>query len=280
MRSVYLSYPIDQASTSRASLFQWVDQSKGWLLDVGVGSVFDPGDAFLVAGPANDSVARINEAAQNACDGVLAFLPRGVPTIGVPMEIQRALTTNQPVAVVTDTNSWSLAGVPTFPETDEGVRAAVAMLAGAKPAEPARDALPFIVGPGGVLPTKAYKDDAGFDLYASQDLALTIGKATDVPTGVSVELPPFAWGLIIGRSSTRRLRNIVVHPGVIDTGWRGELLINAEYVGPNTQMHIDKGERIAQLIVMYNPSRTMEAVQVGALTPHARGQNGFGSSGW
>lgn len=128
------------------------------------------------------------------------------------------------------------------------------------------------------LPTRAYPDDAGLDLYTSERIVIPSGQFRDVPTGVSVQLPDWAWAEVRGRSSTMRKRNLLVYPGVIDAGWRGELFAGVWNLGPESVV-VDVGERLAQLILYMNSTLHFRPVQVGALTPHARGINGFGSSG-
>jgi dUTP pyrophosphatase len=141
-------------------------------------------------------------------------------------------------------------------------------------------ALKFRVGPNGVLPSRAYPDDAGLDLYVSEDVIVPVDGYADVPTDVAVQLPPHTWGLIVGRSSTIRDRRLLVTHAVIDTGWRGELFSAVQNVG-RTSCRLVKGERIAQLVLCGNMTEQYEPVVVDQLAPHQHGRNvnGFGSSG-
>jgi dUTP pyrophosphatase len=140
--------------------------------------------------------------------------------------------------------------------------------------------LKFKVGPKGTLPTRAYSDDAGFDLYVSQVTQIPVDGYADVPTDVACELPDGFWALIIGRSSTIRDRRLLVTHAVIDTGWRGELFAAVQNVG-RTSVHLQPGERIAQVVLFPNVAVGYEPVAVNRLEPHLHGRNlnGFGSSG-
>lgn len=289
MRFVYLAYPIDQAPTaaSQISVFESLEKAKGLLLDSGVEVVFDPGDAFTVHPDAEpgDDLALVNRVALNQASGVLAVLPAGWSTIGVPIEIDRALSAGKWVALCSDARSWMLKdqrrGLARFGLSADDMAAAADWLASrSEPVYPPerQDPLPVVVDEGGTLPSRAYADDAGLDLYSAVDTVLSPGQAIDVPSHVRMQLPPHSWGLIIGRSSTRRNRGLLVHPGVIDTGWRGDLFASVENMLP-IKVEIKKGDRLAQLILMNNSTRLYQPVKVEQLDPHPRGTNGFGSTG-
>jgi dUTP pyrophosphatase len=127
------------------------------------------------------------------------------------------------------------------------------------------------------LPSRGFDDDAGFDLYVSQKMVVDPGKWADVPIGIAIEAPAGVWFRIVGRSSTFRSRRLLVIEGIIDHGYRGELFVGVTNLG-EAPAYIDVGERLAQMIPHYNfpyviPQWTDE------LSPHARGDNGFGSTG-
>lgn len=128
------------------------------------------------------------------------------------------------------------------------------------------------------LPSKAYADDAGFDLFACIDVTILPGTPTDVPTGVACELPEGTWGMIVGRSSTFRKRHLLVNMSVIDVGWRGDLFVNAVNL-TQQPVEVKKGERIGQIIFLPNPGEWFNPVFTDSLAPHPRGENGFGSTG-
>lgn len=138
--------------------------------------------------------------------------------------------------------------------------------------------LPVVIEPGGQLPTRAYADDAGFDLYVAEDTTLYVGQFKDVPMGVRVELPPGVWGFLTGRSSTIRTRGLLVTTGIIDTGWRGPLFAGVQNIGVKAAV-VKRGDRIAQLILLPAISALFTPVRVSQLSPSARGENGFGSTG-
>jgi dUTP pyrophosphatase len=131
-------------------------------------------------------------------------------------------------------------------------------------------------------PSKAHMDDAGFDLYVSEDTWVPPGRFRDIPTNVRMILPRGHWGLLTGRSSTLRKRGLMVNPGVIDTGYRGELYAGVFNLTDQTVV-IRRGDRIAQFILTTNPTeRTQLMTAPDSLFDtlgHARGTAGFGSSG-
>lgn len=293
-RDVYIAYPIDQTvDRVWGGMVEYVESAlhdAGW-------NYFDPGDAFTVRQP-TPWVPMVNEIARSNAFGVFAFLPMGVPTIGVPVEIERSVQQRQQVVIATDNErSFSLeeyrgldhvlitglhedaldGAVHWLGSRSEQERAsseAEQAEGGSGPSQP----LPFVLGPGGRLPRRGYADDAGLDLYVVGNHTIRPGQFVDVPCQLAVELPPWTWGLITGRSSTLRRARILVHSGIIDPGWRGELFAGAVNVGKHDVI-VHDGERIAQLILMPNITREFEPVQVDTLSPHPRGQNGFGSTG-
>ena len=127
-------------------------------------------------------------------------------------------------------------------------------------------------------PAQAHPGDAGFDLVTSEDVALDAGERRMVPTGIAVAIPPGFAGLVLPRSghAARHGVGVVNAPGLIDSGFRGEIkviLINhgAEPVA------FERGERIAQLLITQVP--TVDLVEVPELDETVRGGSGFGSSG-
>ena len=127
-----------------------------------------------------------------------------------------------------------------------------------------------------VVPSKAYPDDAGFDLAVVEECVLAPGFTGDVPTGIAIGMPPGWWGRIIGRSSTMRKRGLMVMEGVIDAGFRGELFTGVFNPGDDYVV-VEPGERLAQLLFL--PVPTVHWSERSELTASERGVNGFGSSG-
>jgi dUTP pyrophosphatase len=129
------------------------------------------------------------------------------------------------------------------------------------------------------LPTRAHDGDAGLDLYALEDAMLAPGERASVPTGVAVEIPPGQAGLVLPRSglAARHGISVVNAPGLIDSGYRGEirvLLLNTDRAQP---FDLAAGDRIAQLVLVRVELPT--PVEVSSLTDSERGAGGFGSSG-
>lgn len=282
---VYIGYPIDQRGpASLVYMFDQIEKIKRALIENGLAEwIFDPGDAFMVNGrPQDDSVARINRCAHIQADLILAFLPAGVPTIGVPMEIDRGLSQGKHVLVFSDTDSYMLRmpRMVRFPGwEDEDLNLAMEYIAELDPPVFTKqyNDLPFKVGPEGALPTRHYEDDAGLDLYVSEDTTIPQGAFRDVPCDVRVELPDHTWGLVTGRSSALRTHGLLVHSGVIDAGYRGELFAGAYAL--NHDVELKKGDRVAQLIVLNNATKYLTPIRSEELRPSPRGERGFGSTG-
>jgi dUTP pyrophosphatase len=129
--------------------------------------------------------------------------------------------------------------------------------------------------PAATLPTRAHPDDAGLDLYASEDAALAPGEGKLVKTGVAVALPKGHVGLVCDRSSMAR-KGLKTAGGVIDAGYRGELGIVLWNISGAPQA-VKAGERVAQLLVL--PIATPAPVEAEDLDATARGAGGFGSTG-
>lgn len=138
--------------------------------------------------------------------------------------------------------------------------------------------MPFKVGPDGTLPTRGHQFDAGMDLYVSQDVVVPPHEFVDIPTDVAGALPDYHWGMLTGRSSALRKHGLLVHTGIIDQGYRGELFAGVMNLtdGPVT---VHKGDRIAQLIPVPMPYATVTPMRVADLPEGERGDAGFGSTG-
>jgi dUTP pyrophosphatase len=130
-----------------------------------------------------------------------------------------------------------------------------------------------------VLPTRAHDGDAGLDLYAAEQAHLGPGERWSVPTGVAVEIPPGHAGLVLPRSGLAREHGIALvnGPGLIDSGYRGEIKVLLLNTDPAQVYRVRAGDRIAQLMVVAVASP--EPVEVEALAESARADGGFGSSG-
>lgn len=131
---------------------------------------------------------------------------------------------------------------------------------------------------GAHIPQKAHEDDAGFDLYASEDFLLKAHSFGCVPTAISMELPRGTEAQVRPRSGLAARHGITVlnSPGTIDAGYRGEVKVILINHGDN-DFEITAGMRIAQLVI----SSVINAsfVEVSSLDRSDRGEGGFGSSG-
>lgn len=129
-----------------------------------------------------------------------------------------------------------------------------------------------------VLPRQAYAGDAGLDLASCERVVLAPGERATVPTGLAVEIPEGYAGFVQPRSglAARHGIGVVNSPGLIDSGYRGEIrvvLLNTDAREPFT---VEPGMRIAQLVIA--PVATVRLVEVAELAASSRGDRGFGSS--
>lgn len=136
----------------------------------------------------------------------------------------------------------------------------------------------FELGNGAKAPFKKHTGDAGWDLYVSRDCVINPGDTVDVHTDVKVDLPPFVYMRIVGRSSTLRNYNLMVNEGIIDNGFTGELFVCVHNLGTEP-FKVEKGMRLAQ--VLFGVIEDVRWSQVNEIkpTPGKRGNNGFGSTG-
>ncbi len=129
------------------------------------------------------------------------------------------------------------------------------------------------------LPTRAHEGDAGLDLYAAEAAVLAPGERASVGTGVAVEIPAGHAGLVLPRSGLAARHGIALvnAPGLIDSGYRGELRVLLLNTDRATGFEVVVGERIAQLVV--TPFAEAVPVEAAELAVSVRGEGGFGSSG-
>jgi dUTP pyrophosphatase len=130
------------------------------------------------------------------------------------------------------------------------------------------------------LPSRAHEDDAAFDLHADDSLELPPGGRATVATGIALALPPGSCGLVLPRSGLAARHGVTVlnAPGLIDAGYRGEvmaILLNTDPVEP---FPIARGDRIAQLLVL-GLSGCALVLATGELEASIRGSGGLGSTG-
>jgi dUTP pyrophosphatase len=132
--------------------------------------------------------------------------------------------------------------------------------------------------PAARLPTRAYRGDAGLDLYALERVKLAPGGRASVRTGIAVEIPAGQAGLVLPRSGLAARHGIALvnAPGLIDPGYRGELRVLLLNTDRQASFTVDEGERIAQLVLVR--VETPEVTEVDELALSERGAGGFGSS--
>jgi dUTP pyrophosphatase len=128
-------------------------------------------------------------------------------------------------------------------------------------------------------PAQAHPGDAGYDLFAAETAVLEPGRRASVGTGVAVAIPDGCAGLVLPRSGLAAKHGITLTnaPGLIDSGYRGEVRVLLLNTDPDTPFDVAVGDRIAQLVLVRFESPPLE--EVAELDQTARGAGGFGSSG-
>ena len=130
-----------------------------------------------------------------------------------------------------------------------------------------------------VLPSRAHDGDAGLDLYACESAHIGPGERWSVGTGIAVEIPKGHAGLVLPRSGLAKKHGITLvnAPGLIDSGYRGELRVLLLNTDPADIFRVAPGDRIAQLVI--SPIVLAQPVETATLAESVRGDGGFGSSG-
>jgi dUTP pyrophosphatase len=130
-----------------------------------------------------------------------------------------------------------------------------------------------------VLPTRAYPGDAGLDLHALEPVVLAAGERASIPTGIAVEIPDGQAGLVLPRSGLAAKHGIALvnAPGLIDSGYRGEIRVLLLNTDRYHAYEFEPGERIAQLLLIRYDAP--DVIEVDELSVSERGGGGFGSSG-
>jgi dUTP pyrophosphatase len=163
----------------------------------------------------------------------------------------------------------SLAGVPEIPSPEP------------RPQEMAPIEIPFVrLSDDASMPGYARPGDAGADLVASEAAFLPPGGGRAlVSTGLAVAIPEGFAGFVQPRSGLALRHGVTClnTPGLIDSGYRGELKVLLVNTDPETAFEVNKGERIAQLVIQAVASA--DFVEVDELSSTDRGAGGFGSTG-
>lgn len=129
------------------------------------------------------------------------------------------------------------------------------------------------------LPSYAYDGDAGLDLRSNEGVTLAPFERRLVGTGLAIAIPEGYAGFVQPRSglALREGLSMANTPGLIDAHYRGELKVCAINLDPSKSIHIERGERIAQLVIQQVP--VVSPLEVDELDETDRGAGGFGSSG-
>lgn len=136
----------------------------------------------------------------------------------------------------------------------------------------------FELGEGAKAPFRAHIGDAGWDLYTSRECDIAPGETKDVHTDVRIQMPPYLFARITGRSSSLRNHHLLVNEGIIDNGYTGELFVCVHNMGSET-FHVKQGMRLAQILFHTIEDVRWSEVDSISDTPGKRGSNGFGSTG-
>jgi len=129
---------------------------------------------------------------------------------------------------------------------------------------------------GASEPARAHSTDAGYDLFAYNDSVIEAKSSATFRTGVSMSIPDGYYGKIFSRSGLAVKNGIEVGAGVIDSGYRGEIIILLHNHSNNLK-EIKTGDKIAQIVFM--KYETFNIKITGELNNSDRGENGFGSTG-
>ncbi|MDR2538101.1 MAG: dUTP diphosphatase [Bifidobacteriaceae bacterium] len=139
--------------------------------------------------------------------------------------------------------------------------------------------LPVELLNGGYQPQYAHTGDAGLDLRANAEMILKPFERKLCPTGIKIEIPAGYAGLVVPRSGNAIHRGLTVlnTPGVIDSGYRGEVQVILYNASSDTKITVKPGERIAQLLIQ--PVVFADIKIVEKLSSSERNADGFGSTG-
>jgi dUTP pyrophosphatase len=128
-------------------------------------------------------------------------------------------------------------------------------------------------------PARAHDDDAGMDLHADEAAHIDPGDRASVGTGLAVAIPDGHAGLVLPRSGLAAEHGITLvnTPGLIDSGYRGEVRVLLLNTDRTRSFRVMPGDRIAQLVIAR--VEAPELAEVGELSETTRGEGGFGSTG-
>lgn len=135
------------------------------------------------------------------------------------------------------------------------------------------------VSPAGRPPVRSHEGDAGYDLHSAEHVTIGPGERASVSTGIAVSIPPGRAGLVLPRSGLAARHGIALvnAPGLIDSGYRGEVRVLLLNTDREERFEVAVGDRIAQLLVVR--FEEPELCEEPSLEQTARGAGGFGSTG-
>ena len=128
-----------------------------------------------------------------------------------------------------------------------------------------------------ISPTRAHINDAGADLYSIEDIVIPPSSRATIKTGISIEIPTGFYGRVAPRSGLAAKHGIDILAGVVDSSYRGEILVVMLNTDTSNSFTVNCGDRIAQLIVQEHQNYYF--IESEELSSTDRGSGGFGSSG-
>lgn len=134
-----------------------------------------------------------------------------------------------------------------------------------------------ILDPSGRAPARSNPTDAGADLFSAESLMIHPGERAVVGTAIAMEIPDGFYGRVAPRSGLAARHGVDVLAGVVDSSYRGEIKVVLLNTDKHNTFHVNKGDRIAQIIV--EAHFNLPLVEVDDLSGTARGTGGFGSTG-
>ncbi len=132
------------------------------------------------------------------------------------------------------------------------------------------------LSPTAKLPTYAHASDAGMDVYALEHVVVQPMERVQIKTGIALEIPEGAVGLVWDKSGLSHKKGVKVLGGVIDSGYRGEVLIGIINLG-SEEVVFEMGDKVAQILIQ--KVEHVDIVEMEELNDADRGDNGFGSTG-
>jgi len=132
------------------------------------------------------------------------------------------------------------------------------------------------IDPEAKVPVSPYKGDAGMDIFSIEEVSIAPGEKAAIKTGLKLAIPEGYAGFVWDKSGLAVKSHLKTMAGVIDSNYRGELIIVLTNLGKEIY-HVEKGSKVAQLII--TPIATPEIIEGEVADETERGEGGFGSSG-